>query len=189
MRRTFLFGFSKDEAFGVVSILLVIFFATFINLQISLRRSRDSQRKSDIRDIYNALAKYQNDFGTFPLSKDGEIVACGGKTKDELGLPIFESCRWGWDSLVDTQDLNYPEYLTRIPADPYYLKGFNYYYISNGSKFQMYASLEGRDEAEFDSKIEKRNLSCGSKICNFGLASGKTPLNISIEEYENQIKK
>jgi hypothetical protein len=48
--------------------------------------------------------------------------------------------------------------------------------------------LESKEEAEYNEAINKRNLSCGNSICNFGLASGDTPLTKTIEEYEYELK-
>ena len=79
-------------------------------------------------------------------------------------------------------------YLERIPSDPKHDEGARYYYVSNGRRFQIYASLEGRDEDEFSEAILARNLPCGKEICNFGLAYGKTPLDKSLEEYENELR-
>ena len=74
-----------------------------------------------------------------------------------------------------------------LPRDPDWKKGLVYVYISNGRRFQILASLEGRDEDEYSPRIEERNIKCGLKLCNFGRAYGKTPLDKSIEEYENEI--
>jgi len=71
-------SFTRSEIYGVGIILLVIASLTAFNLQVSLRRSRDSQRKADINAISDALGKYQADFGFFPPStEDGKILASG----------------------------------------------------------------------------------------------------------------
>ena len=74
-----------------------------------------------------------------------------------------------------------------LPFEPKAEDGLNYFYISNGKYFQIYAHLEGKDEAENDPKIARRNIPCGSAICNFGRSSGDTPLDKSLEEYENEL--
>jgi type II secretory pathway pseudopilin PulG len=182
--------FSKSEikALGIIfGVLLIISIPNFI---LSLRRARDAQRKADIGSIYDSLNKYQADFGTFPLSVNGRIAACGPVEikKGELGdTVIFSACSWNKDSLADLSDPNYPAYMRIIPGDPWTGKGWSYYYLSNGSTYQIYGSFEGEDEAEYDPKIIKRNLNCGTQICNFGKSFGKTPLDKSIEEYENEM--
>src|SRR5260221_218394 len=85
----------------------------------------------------------------------------------------------------------YPPSLSVIPSlpkDPGTPSGYSYLYITDGKYFQLYASLEGKtDEAEFNPKINALGLKCGNYICNFGRASGNTPLDKSLEEYENEI--
>lgn len=172
-------GFSKKELLAVTTILSLLGGLMFINMQASLRRSRDAQRKADVRDIYNGLIKFQADFGFFPASNNGRVVGCGGEEKDEKGNPIFHECEWGWESLQG--------YLERIPSDPENDKGYRYHYISNGKRFQIYASLESDEEPEYNTKIKQRNLTCGEKICNFGLGYSKTPLDKTLEEYEQEL--
>lgn len=184
--------FSKSEIKAVVVILLGIFVLSLFNFRVSLRRARDSQRKSDNNTIYVGLSGYFDDFGHFPFSSpDGKIIACKGPdTKlDPVTNTVINliPCEWGEDSLRDVMDLSYPEYVKTLPADVQFKKGAYYLYISNGSRFQLYAALEGKTEAEYDPKIVARGLKCGSRICNFGKASGNTPLDKSIEEYENEL--
>ncbi len=85
----------------------------------------------------------------------------------------------------------YPESLSvikNLPKDPGTPSGYSYLYITDGKFFQLYASLEGKtDEAEFNPKIAALNLKCGNYICNFGKASGSTPLDKTLEVYENEI--
>ncbi|MBI3443670.1 hypothetical protein HY008_03285 [Candidatus Woesebacteria bacterium] len=86
----------------------------------------------------------------------------------------------------------YPERIenlnfSSLPHEPNEREGAKYLYLTNRRRFQVYASLEGADEAEYDARIVARDLNCGTRICNFGLASGQTPLEKSIEEYENEI--
>lgn len=79
------------------------------------------------------------------------------------------------------------EFLPAIPKDPQSSKGLEYIYISNGRRFQIFASLEDKKQDEYNTAVEARGISCGTRICNFGRAYGKTPLDKSLEEYENEI--
>jgi len=177
---TRLLGMTKEEIVGIFIILLVISSVSYFNFMVSLRRSRDSQRKSDIRQISDALDKYNTDLGFYPAALDGKISACDGGN-DEKGFPIFRPCEWGKEALPGIFDP------TIIPLDVHTGDGASYLYLSNSKRFQLFASLEGNDEAEYDPKIVARNLSCGNRICNFGLSSGSTPLDRSIQEYEDEI--
>lgn len=160
------------------------------NFIVSLRRARDSQRKADIGSIQDALFRYQADFGTFPLSIGGKIAACRPVSFEEVGsikTLVFSACDFGKSSLADLSDSLYPAYMKLIPNDPQAGRGRFYYYFSNGNRFQIYGALEGKSEDEYDESIIKRGVACGSEMCNFGKGSGKTPLDISIEEYESEI--
>lgn len=170
---------SKEEKKVTVLILFVLLVAIAINLGHSERKARDNQRKQDIRNIASALSRYNDDFAAYPPAIDGRIGACGN-------AGALAGCRWGEDAILDISDPAYPPYLVRIPVDPQNSQGIFYLYLSNEKRFQLFASLEGEDEAEYNPRIVARNLSCGVKLCNFGL-SGGTPLEKSIEEYENEI--
>lgn len=190
--------FTKKETKAVALIFLAIVLVSIGNFRVSLRRSRDATRKSDLGYLHGALAEYQKDYGAFPLSdSEGRILAClspdkvageAQKIKDDPTLKVdFEPCEWGNDSLSDVFDASYPSYVKNLPDDPQKGDGATYFYISNGSRFQVFATLEGADEDEYDEKIIARNLMCGNQICNFGRAYSSTPLDITIEEYERQL--
>lgn len=195
--------FTKNEIKLTSLILLVILVFTFLNLRVSLRRARDSQRRSDIGAIADALDKYQKEFGFFPPSTaDGKILACKGSNfgpippgikeseKRDYFFKLLEGCDWGKDSLTDVNDDSYEPYLKVIPGDSKQSKGYSYLYVSNTNRYQLYAYLEGGNtEIGYRIGIVERNLKCGINICNFGKAYGETPLERSIEEYENELNK
>lgn len=179
--------FTKQELLVVLGILAVIVSVSLYNFRTSIRRARDAQRKTDLGVIGGALNKYNEDMGGYPLNSiQGEILACEPLTK--VGQKtIFSPCICGKDGVRDLSDLAFPAYITSLPLDPRTGQGRNYVYISNGKRFQLLASLEGDDEAEYNQKIVARGIKCGQYNCNFGVASGNTPLEKSIEEYENEI--
>ncbi len=178
-------GFKKIEFIWVFVVLVAIGFATYTNLQISLRRGRDVQRKSDIKVIHDALLSYFVDESSFPQAFEGKIVACFGGV-DAQGIAQPTACDWSRDSL--TNIWSNAVYLPHLPTDPHHNDGARYYYISNGRYFQLYAALESSSEAEYDKSIVARNIMCGDRVCNFGLASYGAPLDKSIEEYENELR-
>jgi type II secretory pathway pseudopilin PulG len=156
------FNFSRGEkVFLVVVFAILLAFMTY-QFQISLRKGRDFQRKQDVRDIFNDIEKFEGQFGYLPMSLNGKIVGCRPQLKGSSTI-IFSPCEWGESEA----------YFGKLPQDPYYNKGWSYYFISDGRRFQVYASLEGKTEAEYDPEIEAKGIKCGERICNFGLFSDK----------------
>jgi hypothetical protein len=173
--------FSRPELLAIVIVLALISIASFFNFRISLRRARDAQRMSDIGQIVTYLDNFHSNTGSFPASVDGKMVAClgPGTTIDpKTGMYInLAPCTWGGNSL-----------LGKLPIDPSSNQGAAYLYLSDGRTYQLFASLEGKDEDEYKSTVLARDLSCGNRICNAGKAFSQTPLDKSIEEYENEIR-
>lgn len=195
--------FTKKEGTVVLFILLIISAFSYGNFKVAIRRSRDAQRRADLADVVNALESYHRDFGKFPFaSEDGRIKACKPNNFDNLIISLEEDkdfmftdylqelvpCDWGEDTLRDLADLSYPAYLNKLPQDPKTEDGYSYFFLSNGDIIQTFAYLEGaEEEIGFDAGIVARNLKCGNNICNFGKSIGKTPLDKSIQEYENEL--
>jgi hypothetical protein len=135
-----------------------------------------------------SLEAYYSDFKLFPLSSpNGRIMDClkpGDKpVKNDKGIWMVSPipCEWGKDALTDL--VTGKVYMSVLPADPDYQKGAEYLYFSDGNRYQIFAAMEGMDEAEIDSKIIARGLMCGSRVCNIGRAYN-VPIDISIEEYD-----
>lgn len=193
---------SKREITGVSLILAFVFLLSLFNFGVSIRKSRDAQRKGDLGAISRSLEKYRDDFGFFPpATGDGKILACPKDNFDEIasqamtptGLDMekyfeaFVGCVWGEDKLIDPQDKDHPPYINPLPKDP--KDGvIQYLYFSNTKRFQIFAYLEGEHQEDgYNENIEKRNLYCGNAICNFGRSFGETPLDMTIEEYEIEL--
>ena len=153
-------GLSKIETYWITGTVLIIMTATFFNLQISLRRSRDSQRKDDLRSAANAVENFKNNFAYYPTSDQGKITACG-EPRIVSEKQIFNICQWGVDSIADL----------RLPQDMHQAKGASYVYISDGTRYSLYASLEGLDEPEYSKEVIAKEVHCGDRICNFSIAS------------------
>lgn len=156
--------FSKNELKSIIIILICLFGVFIFNISISLRRGRDSIRKNDISAIQKSLDTYYQKYRIYPLSNEsGQIIGCfdGDVVRDKsTGAPLNTvPCLWG-ESRFEDKNL--------MPRDPSYKKGASYKYISDGSRYEIYISLEGKDEAEFTPQIASKYLQCGTKICNYG---------------------
>jgi type II secretory pathway pseudopilin PulG len=184
--------FTKKESIGVGIIIIILIAVSIPNFMISLARARDAQRINDVNAVYYALASYQGVMNSYPLSTtDGRIIGCKGPDtkydeilKTWLNLRI---CEWGVDGLVNLVDPSSTPFINALPYDPRYKDGYSYIFISNGRRFQIYATLERKDQDQYSPNIERLKLKCGNQICNFGRASGDTPLDMSIEEYNNKL--
>lgn len=149
-------------------VLLLIGISSYANFQMSFVRSRDVQRKNDLKHIAAALNSYLYDFGHYPPSSEGNIIACGDAEHPR-------ACVWGEDGIRDLTDPTYPPYVDPLPRDPQKGKGRSYVYISNSSNFQLFASLENEKDDEYNEKVAQRHLVCEIGICNFGIASSGKP--------------
>ena len=187
--------FKKQEIVGIGLILIAIVVITYINILISLRNERDLRRNLDVSAIAKGVGLYKADYGFYPASYDGKILACAGEdtqiVKDEYGKfvyfngsankPLLENlvvCKWGEDALLDINDINYPHYISSIPKDPRQEDGYTYLYLSDGENFQILGSFEGKSQKEYSKEIKALKIKCGNKPCNFG----KTSLSDGIKE-------
>ncbi|RJR30418.1 hypothetical protein C4564_00365 [Candidatus Microgenomates bacterium] len=178
-------GFKKNEAIAIFVILAVLAFVVRLNLNDSFRKSRDVARKGDLRALSDAFEKYQIDFSSFPQAENGEIVACFVPSDEGAE---YVACSWGNGSVSGVLDGARKTYLQDIPQDPLAHEGVSYVYFSNGRRYQVYASLESDKEPEYNPQVVSRNISCGTRICNYGLSFQDTPLDRTIEEYENELR-
>lgn len=186
---------------GVGAILLIVVVITVVNLQFSIRRARDAQRRADLGAISNALESFQTDFGFFPPSENGLIKACRADNFDEVYQNVLQKedrniediftgmrgCVWGEDRIDDLGLFGETPtvYISKLPQDPKEDEGIEYLYFSNNRRYQIFAHLEGGDSEEgFDQGIVDRQLMCGNKVCSFGKSFSNTPLDITLEEYE-----
>jgi type II secretory pathway pseudopilin PulG len=184
-------NFTKSELKALIIIFAVLFMVAVPNFVISLEKSRDQIRRDDMGAIYGALSRYLSDFEKLPPSSpDGRIMNClkpgDIPIKNKKGLWTFEpiACNWGVDQFKNL--ITGYVYITNLPRDPDYQKGVEYLYLSDGNRFQIFAAMSVKSQAEIDPKIIARNLSCGTKICNIGRAYN-VPIDISIEEYDRQL--
>lgn len=145
----------------IIGILATLGFGSFSSSQ---QKSRDSQRKSDLKQISLALETYYNDVGSYPLGDaSGRILGCNG------GL----LCSWG-TPFVDDNDTTY---MVELPSDP--SSGSQYWYDSDGTSWQLYARLENirdPDVPKSASEVpqEFSGVDCGESDCNYGISSTNT---------------
>lgn len=187
--------FNKEELTAVSLIFLVLIAVSWPNFSLSLRRARDQIRRDDMGNIQASIDAYYHDYGIYPAStSDGKIIAC--KDPNAPTTPKYDAngnieidmvaCTWGKDPWVNLTPGVNKEYMKVIPGDPQNKKGVSYAYFSDGSRYQLFGSLEGVDEPGFDNVVAVRGVWCGSRHCNMGRANN-VPLTMTIEEYNLRI--
>lgn len=161
-------GFTLVEILTVMVIIGILTSMSIASYQSTQQKSRDTRRKSDLKQIVNALEIYYNDKGTYPTDSSGLIEGCNGGS----------ICNWG-DVF---QDENNTIYMIQLPEDP--RSNQNYYYSSpDGTSFQLYARLENTLDKDVpkngsDQPQVYNGLDCGSYECNYGMSSP----NISVSQ-------
>ncbi len=160
-------GFTLIEllvVIAIIGILATIAASTFASSQI---KARDAQRKSDLRQVANALEIFHNDHNRYPSGNgSGQIMGCDFNVSTGLG----SACNWG-DPNDPFQDTEGKVYFSELPVDP---RGFNYFYRTDSTfqKFQLYSILENDNDPFYQSF----SLDCGEgpASCNFAITSSNT---------------
>ena len=103
-------------------------------------RARDARRKSDLREIKEALRIYHNDYDTYPTNDSGgSVVGCGdGDTAT--------ACIWTGEFLRKGVT-----YMKILPADPLSQGGGPLYYtyaFIDKDNFYLQAVLENKSDAD-----------------------------------------
>jgi general secretion pathway protein G len=147
-------GFTLIELLVVISILGILASLLISNVTGARERARDSQRKSDLLQIKEALRMYKNDFGGYPTTGGSNTIKGCGTT----ALPA--DCPWGNEFKKDNTT-----YMKLLPKDPSSSDTSNVYYkysqIDQDS-FLLYALLENKS----DQDIAKSQTRCGGSVTN-----------------------
>lgn len=167
------------KAFTLVELMVVMaiigILATLIvgGFRSSQLRGRDAQRKSDLKQLANALELFWADYGKYPAASSGKIAACSYNRSTGVGSP----CDWGdtTDSFSDTRPVTY---MNIIPKDP--SKSLYYWYVvsASGDKFQLFARLENTQDKSIVAGLSQL---CGTSTnCNFAVTSTNAKATDSI---------
>lgn len=163
-------GFTLVELLVVMAILGVLITLVAGGFRSAQLRGRDAQRKSDLKQVAEALELFYDDYGIYPDESGGRIAACpyspgvGGT-----------ACVWGEGEFTDSKTV----YFKKLSQDP--APSLNYLYrivpTSNNQKFQLFARLENTQDQDClggDCNTPPVTYTCGSKVCNFAVTSANT---------------
>ena len=109
-------------AHGVLAVLIL----TNLNLATARAKARDAQRKSDVKQLGDAIEFWAEDNGAMYPDVDGNT-----RTTTVLPIPNTE---------LQATVVADGKYIKKMPTDP--KSGQNYLYGSNGSDFEIWAKME-----------------------------------------------
>lgn len=170
-------GFTLIELMVSMVILAILVVAGFGSYTSSQRRSRDSKKKNDLRQVALALETYYSDKGRYPSSDaQGRILGCapGGIT----------ACDWGEIFQADT---NGTLYMVALPIETDSKLRYLYVTDGTGTSYQLYATLVNVKDTDIPKNASDQSrvftdIDCGTGAgtiyCNYGVASS----NITLED-------
>lgn len=134
-------GFTLIELLVVVSLIGVLATLVIANLNSARERARDTQRKSDLRNIQTALRLYYNDSSDFPAT---------------AGMP------WGlaWTGIGGATYMNL---LPKDPLSPTQDYVYTYNPLTDNEVYSLYACLENKSD---DKCIDVASSVCTS-LCQY----------------------
>ncbi len=165
-------GFTLVELLIVIAILSILVSIALVSFRSSQARGRDAQRKSNLKQVANALELFYSDYGKYPDDTLGAVQGCPYDPSAGTG----SACTWGSGELTD----NKTSYFKIMPADP--KDGYTYVYRivdpSYNQKYQLFAALENTQDKECldgDCANPPVDYDCGTGVaCNFAITSSNT---------------
>jgi type II secretion system protein G len=168
-------GFTLIELLVVVAIIGILATIALVSFRYSQLRTRDAERKSDLKQIASALELFYSDYKLYPSAQaSGKIMACPYRP---TAPATSSACDWGDDSsnLTDGKTV----YFRKLPQDPS-SGNYSYRVIKDGQAFQLYAHLENTEDKDCiggscssPTLPDDNTPNCGGEglVCNFAITS------------------
>lgn len=147
-------GFTLIElliVIAIIGILTTLLTANFVGVR---QRARDTQRKSDIRQIQSALELFRSDNARYPVRTSTYRV--------NSGTTCMTSEAFTYNSVT---------YMSKVPCDPSGTTGYNtgnYYYVTDasGATYTLATCLENANDKDANSTSTAPSPSGGT--CSSG---------------------
>jgi len=124
-------GFTLIELLVVMAIVGLLASVVMVSFPTAQRSARDTERKSDLNVIRQALEQYWNLYEKYPPESQctDSSVGCGG-----CGCTVYNYPNGtDWDANSDLQDLLPLKAFGKIPVDPINNSTYRYWYEPSGS--------------------------------------------------------
>jgi len=122
-------AFTLIELLVVIAIIGMLSALLLPNYMGARERARDSQRKSDLKQMQKALEMYRQDFSYYPADNTFIVNNLNGEWKDTTSGSV---------------------YLNKVPSDPMD-KDYRYYYKRISTlDYQLYACIENVADSDIN---------------------------------------
>lgn len=148
-------GFTLIELLVVIVIIGVLSSLLMVNFVGIRERARDTQRKSDLKQIQSALEMYRADQGSYPIAASlSQLVNCPVGSPTYFGNPTCTAI-----------------YMQKVPGDPLNTDQYISRYISSsdGLTYSLFACLENVNDSQKDASNNGTYCTGGSTNWSFTL--------------------
>ncbi len=157
------------ELIVAMAILAIITGSLLGTYTSSQKKSRDGRRKSDLKQLQNALEAFASDHrGLYPSAVSNTVGACPAPVDRSL---TGSSCEWGAGEFKMTDGALYMKQMVKDPGT------VDYYYAAaaDNTSYQLYACLENTQDPGYNEYTSITCTGCpSSNHCNYGLSSSNT---------------
>lgn len=152
---------SQKKGFTLIELLIVMILMSILalllvgNYMSSLKKGRDSKRKSDLNQIQRAMEMYYEDYSHYPVLTDGNLF---GK------------------SLCSDSSCQVRTYMVKVPQDPN--ADYTYHYApgdatASPQSYYLFSAIENNQDQSQNVNVKGYSgVSCGTGIlCRYYVSS------------------